>query len=161
MHLKQCANDRAAYQLLQDECVFVFFPSDTPKSLQFVVIVAQYKGKWLCVQHKERDTYELPGGHIELGETAFEAAKRELYEESGALEFSLLPVSYYGVESSGKITYGELYFSNITCFGELPDFEIKERKLFEHIPDKLTYPHIQPALMERAQKWLKNFDRMH
>ena len=147
--------ERIEYRLLRDDWEFVFFPSETPESLQFVVIAAQHNGKWVCVQHKKRDTYEMPGGHIEPDETPFDAAKRELYEESGAIEFSLFPVSYYGVEIDGKITYGELYFANIAHFGELPDFEIKGWKLFQNLPERLTFPHIQPILMERTQRWLK------
>lgn len=51
-----------------------------------VVIVSNYKGKWIYCKHKERDSWEIPGGHIEDGETPLEAAKRELYEETGAIK---------------------------------------------------------------------------
>ncbi len=33
--------------------------------LRFAVIVAKYKGKWVVCKHKERDTYEVAGGHRE------------------------------------------------------------------------------------------------
>ena len=33
------------------------------------------------LQHKERDTYEVPGGHREAGENTLETAKRELQEK--------------------------------------------------------------------------------
>ena len=29
--------------------------------LQFAVIVAQTRGKWVFCKHRERDTYEVPG----------------------------------------------------------------------------------------------------
>ena len=41
--------------------------------------------------HKERDTWESPGGHIDEGETPLEAAERELYEETGAIDFDFKP----------------------------------------------------------------------
>jgi hypothetical protein len=37
--------------------------------LRFAVIVAKYKGKWVFCKHKERDTYEVAGGHREENES--------------------------------------------------------------------------------------------
>lgn len=134
--------------------VRTFFPKEHPDSLQFSVIAARYGGKWLYVRHKERDTYELPGGHIEPGEESLAAAKRELYEESGAAEFSIYPVCVYGVERNGVRTYGELYYAEIDRFDDLPEYEIGERVFFEDTPEALTYPDIQPFLVERVREWL-------
>lgn len=38
--------------------------------LKFAVIISKAKGKWVFCKHKERDTYEVPGGHREAGEPA-------------------------------------------------------------------------------------------
>ncbi|MCM1217782.1 MAG: NUDIX domain-containing protein [Lachnospiraceae bacterium] len=59
---------------------------------KFVVVLSRYNGKILLSRHKERTTWETQGGHIEPGETPLEAAKRELYEESGALEYKIEPL---------------------------------------------------------------------
>ena len=37
------------------------------------------------------DVWDLPGGHVELGETPTEALERELHEELGVLVYSLPP----------------------------------------------------------------------
>ena len=55
-----------------------FYDTVDDSLLKFAVIVANYRGKWVFCKHKERDTYECPGGHREQGETILETAKREL-----------------------------------------------------------------------------------
>ena len=59
---------------------------DSLKNYKYVVVLSEYKGKILLSRHKDRSTWETQGGHIEMGETPLDAAKRELYEESGALK---------------------------------------------------------------------------
>lgn len=52
------------------------------------VLIFNSRGEILLVKsHKWRGKYVVPGGHIELGETAVEAACREAKEETG-LEIS-------------------------------------------------------------------------
>jgi 8-oxo-dGTP diphosphatase len=110
--------------------------------LGFVVIRANYKDKWLFVRHKERETWEMPGGHIEDGESINEAARRELYEETGAVEFEMEAVCDYSVTKEEGTTYGRAFNSNIIELGKLPEMEIGEIRLFDDIPEKLTYPYI-------------------
>ena len=45
-------------------------------------VVLNTKGEVLVV-NQNGDSWSLPKGHLEEGETALEAAKREIYEESG------------------------------------------------------------------------------
>ena len=51
--------------------------------LAYSVITARFEGKWIFVRHRERTTWEIPGGHIEEGESSDVAASRELMEETG------------------------------------------------------------------------------
>lgn len=53
-----------------------FYDKVDDKLLKFVVIIAIANGKWIFCKHKERDTFELHGGHREEGETIDSAAKR-------------------------------------------------------------------------------------
>lgn len=114
---------------------------------EFVVIITKYKNNLLMVRHKDRITYENPGGHIEAGETLLEAAKRELYEETGALKFELWPVGDYSVDDR----YGRLYRADISELGPLPPLEIVEVKSFDESM-VWTYAEIQPKLWSIAEQ---------
>ena len=123
--------------------------------LKFAVIAARYNGKWVFCRHKERDTYEIPGGHRESGESIDDTAKRELIEETGAIEFDITPVNVYSVTIDGATTFGKLYFAEIFALGLLSSkSEIAEIYHFDKLPEKLTYPAIQPELYRKTQKWL-------
>jgi 8-oxo-dGTP diphosphatase len=119
--------------------------------LKFAVIVGRCNGKWIYCKHKERETWEIPGGHIEIGENPVEAAKRELYEETGAIEYGLNPVCLYSVKKYNQ-TFGLLCYAKIKKLGELPDSEIEKIGLFDNEPADLTYPEIQPELFEKVRE---------
>ncbi|MBQ8830877.1 MAG: NUDIX domain-containing protein [Oscillospiraceae bacterium] len=124
--------------------------------LRFAVIIARHKNKFVFCRHKDRTTWEVPGGHRETGERIIDAAKRELYEESGAVEFELSPVAVYGVKDGSGVTYGMLFFADIKVLDDIPEeYEIAEIIISETMPEKLTYPEIQPKLWEFARKEMK------
>lgn len=123
--------------------------------LKYAVISARYQGQWLLCRHQERTTWEIPGGHVEPGEFALEAAKRELWEETGAAEAEIQPVCVYAVNREGVPTYGLLYFAEVRELGSIPECsEIAEIRTFLHLPENLTYPAIQPHLFDKIQGWL-------
>lgn len=128
--------------------------------LLFAVIMTKYKGKWLYVRHKNRITWEIPGGHREENENINDTASRELYEETGATKFKLMPICTYSVESDESVEYtesfGQLFYSEVEELDNVLHFEIIETKLFDGIPDNLTYPLIQPFLHKKVLEFLKN-----
>ena len=62
---------------------------------KFAVILARSGGKWVLCRHRDRTTWENPGGHREPGETMEETARRELLEETGFTANSLELVGVY------------------------------------------------------------------
>lgn len=81
-----------------------FYDKIEDSQLDFAVIIARTGEKWVFCKHKERDTYEVPGGHREAGETIEEAANRELKEETGAVDFKIEPVCVYSVKGKREST---------------------------------------------------------
>ena len=115
---------------------------------KYVVVLSEHNGKIVLSRHKERDTWETQGGHIEQGETPLEAAKRELYEESGALEYDIRPLCDYRAwhEETGHGANGVVFHAVIHKFGNMPDSEMAEIHEFVELPNNLTYPAITPTL---------------
>jgi len=121
--------------------------------LKFVVIISRYKDRWVYCKHEARDTWEMPGGHIELGESPLEAAKRELQEETGAIEFDLKPICVYSIVRNVE-SYGLLCYAKIEKLGTLPDSEIERIDFFENEPKNLTYQDAHSKLFEKMQSML-------
>jgi len=127
--------------------------------LAYAVIAAKYRGQWLYVRHRERETWEIPGGHREENETIYDTASRELVEETGAVKFSLTPVCIYSVvreDAEQSETFGQLFYSEVETLDSQLLFETAEVKLFDDIPDNLTYPMIQPFLHRKVEEFLES-----
>lgn len=135
-----------------------FYDKVDDELLKYAVIVTRSQGKWVFCKHRERDTYEVPGGHREMGESIEEAARRELYEETGATEYELRPVCVYSVvsfneaEAQGEETFGMLYEANVYEFEEELHSEIEKIIITEEFPEKWTYPEIQPKLIQEVKR---------
>lgn len=131
-----------------------FYDNIDDELLKFAVIISKHNGKWVFCKHKERNTYEIPGGHREHNEQIFETAKRELEEETGATRYTISPVCVYSVvgknrvNQTGEETYGMLFFADIQMFENELHSEMECVCLFEAMPTEWTYPLIQPLLIE-------------
>jgi len=135
--------------------------------LVFAVIITKSNGKWVFCQHKDRTSYEFPGGHHEAGETIREAAKRELYEETGALKYDLKQVCAYsvtgktGVNAAGDELFGMLFFADVTEFEPELHYEIERLLITDTLPQSWTYPEIQPVLMKKATGSLETVEELY
>lgn len=120
---------------------------------KYAIIISKYKGKYIFVKHRKRTTWEIPGGKREKNETILEAAKRELFEETSAIDFEIKEICDYSVTSDNNVTkYGRLYYAKIKTLKEKLEFEIEKIELLENLPKELTYPNIQPKLFEKITK---------
>lgn len=133
-----------------------FYEEADDELLKFAVILAKTEGKWVFCKHRERETYEVPGGHREPGEAILDTARRELYEETGALVYDLRPVCVYSVIGTGEFgpeeTFGMLYAAEISAFEGALHSEIEKLLITEQLAENWTYPLIQPRLLEEARR---------
>ena len=132
-----------------------FYDTVDDDLLKFAVIISQSNGKWVMCKHKERDTYEVPGGHREEGEDILETAKRELQEETGAVKFDIEQLCVYSVTGKNSINENGEETFGLLCFAEIRDFsgelhcEMEKVVLMDELPENWTYPLIQPKLTEK------------
>ena len=99
-----------------------------------VYAVAFREGKFLMVYNPKRRGWEMPGGHIRVGESPEDAAVREFEEESG-YTITVVKIRDLGhcfvcaAELSGKVSSdGEM---EVGMFDTLPDELAFDREEYE------------------------------
>lgn len=122
--------------------------------LKYAIIITRSQEQWVLCKHKDRDTYEFPAGHREEGENILETAKRELYEETGAVDYILEKVCAItsstidnGIEKEAGF-YSMVFYAEIKEFGELPNFEMEKIEFFDEVPNNLTYVDVQTRVVD-------------
>jgi 8-oxo-dGTP diphosphatase len=109
--------------------------SNQPKH---VLVICRYNRKWLLTKHADRGL-EFPGGKVEANETAEDAAKREVMEETGGVVSQLHYIGQYMVKGKEKTIIKNIYFAHIEKL--LPKqtyFETEGPVLLETLPKDLT-----------------------
>lgn len=141
-------------EIIRKELQCRLYPLGYLEKYKFTVICTRYQGKWILSRHKKRNTWETQGGHIEEGETPFECAKRELFEESGIKDAELYPICDYWGFNRQSCSNGVVFLAVVNSLGSLPESEMKEIKLFDTLPKDLTYPLTTPKLCHEAETLL-------
>ncbi len=140
-----------------------FHEEVSDEKFKFAVILAKKGGQWIFCKHKDRDTLEFPGGRREkegetFCETILETARRELYEETGAIDFDIRPLTPYSVivkmdeNEAGEESFGMIYYAEVRTLEKELHSEIEEIILMDQMPEAMTYPQIQPRMMEKAKE---------
>lgn len=83
--------------------------SETPKH---VWCLCKFKDQWLLTEHPRRGI-EFPGGKVEPGETADEAAIREVFEETGGRVSDLKYIGQYYVDGKGGKIIKNIYVATV------------------------------------------------
>lgn len=77
-----------------------------------VWVICRFCRQWMLTEHARRG-FEFPGGKVEKGESPQEAARREVYEETGGVVSDLQYVGQYKVEGKSGTIIKNVYFAHI------------------------------------------------
>lgn len=95
-----------------NEVVLSFEDHPFSKQPKHVWVICCYQNCWLLTSHSRRGL-EFPGGKVEKGESAEEAAIREVKEETGGTVSSIQYIGQYKVTGRGKNIIKNIYFAEI------------------------------------------------
>ena len=123
--------------------------------INYVRMVTKHNGKFVLPWHKKSQKWDWVGGFVEKDEKPLEAAKRELFEETGAVDFDIFPVydheSFH--EDGTYFNNGRTYFVIVRKFADLPDgSEMEKIGFFDKIPDDFRYYGNREAQTENFKR---------
>lgn len=95
-----------------------------------VRVIAIKDQKILLVRHTYKSNWHLPGGGIKRKETLYEAASRELYEETGVKVDKLTLGDVYTNFSEGRTDHVVVFWGNIVSLEFVKNHEIAEAVFF-------------------------------
>ena len=107
------------------------------KNSVIVIAITQNKEYIITIQNRINNKLivEFPSGYIENNENPINAAKRELYEETGAIKTNIIPVATYKINSFSLLCYCE-----ILKIEKIPkNSEISKIILSDKLPNNMTY----------------------
>ncbi len=156
----------------------VLFPALVEEyELKYVLIIAIVDNtKIILSRHKDRTSWDIPGGHIERGETAKEAAIRELYEETGVTEneiqemYRLADYHACDINSDSKGAFCRIFIAHIKHLPDSPpaEFEMVETITYDFASDNnlkdfdksivLTHKDIYTILLSIISRMLHYYD---
>jgi len=156
-----------------NECQLVLSFQPPPQALVGTALVLAFMGDRLLMTELVRRGWDIPGGHVEAGEQPEEAARREVYEETGAALGRLRPLGYHHLHLLGPrpesyrypypVCYQVFYYAQVTA---LPDFlattETRGRALFSPIEARTPrWVQVNGGLYDAALALASSEERCH
>jgi len=107
----------------------ILLEADTKNDTDKVSKVIIVKNNKILLLQKKNGKYELPGGHIEMGESAINGAKREVKEETGLDVTNLKKIASNNIRFLFK---GKINTNNVTISDEHKGYKfILQKDIFK------------------------------
>lgn len=132
------------------------------KEPKHVLVICRYREKWLLTKHKERGL-EFPGGKVEPGESANDAAVREVLEETGGVVTNLHYIGQYFVDGKKDYVIKNLYFAEVKELKEQPtyyetDGPVLQLEIPENVNVNSSYSFImKDQIIEHAMEYIDKY----
>lgn len=148
------------YHLIQDDAA-------PPAALTTSAFIFAFRGDRLLMTRLAARGWDIPGGHVEAGETPEETARRELYEEAAATAGTVRVLGYdkfivhapapEGYRYPHPISYQLFYWGRVASLHPfVPTKEALERRLFtpeeaQRLPWRRANPELYAAALAIAR----------
>lgn len=118
------------------------------KDPRHVFVISRFKDQWLLTKHKDRGL-EFPGGKVEKGEIAEQAAIREVMEETGGTVDVIRYIGQYLVVGKGDTIIKNVYVARINALiGQDTYYETDGPVLLDEIPHDVKHNHLFSFIMK-------------
>ena len=133
----------------------LFYPHhETHDDIGQVVVMPQYRGKWLLARHVNRRSLAFPSDVLRDGEDALAAADRVLREECGGLVFTLWPVAVYGYLFGQDKRYGQLFYAYVEGLIQEAPYARADHSFFDEETEGMSGSSPQSLFLEQVERWL-------
>ncbi len=127
--------------------------TDRESVFAMVIPFAPGQGQFFMSHHHRRDTWELPSGKVDPGESPVQAAERELLEETGSRVDQLRPLGILLTQLGQVPGQGHLYWGEVIQRGNLPQgSEMDDVRAFS--PDRLPAPEQMSPVTRWVVQWM-------
>lgn len=117
---------------------FTYSSEQWNDKVKHVLVISKYKNFWLFTKHKKRGL-EFPGGKVEADENLEEAAKREVYEETGGQVKSLFRVGQYEICGKDEHFFKAVYFAEIEKLEKKKNYMETDGPVLKKISNTLSF----------------------